>query len=190
MVTSILINIGSGNAWWHQAITWTDSDMLIVIYSCVMWIKYYKCLPRKWIWKFVCKMSPILFMPRFVNGFFEQTEIRRYSQVLRNFWVNWRGICYQYEIDLWCLFCFFVKKVTFDWSYCDPCHIPKLPGPLLLTWIDLIPAWISNYIHYKVWDEITYPFPNFNGCTVEVWEWITNFIPHFTRCVMTYPCWD
>ena len=31
----------------------------------------------------------------------------------------------------------------------------------------------------KVWDEITYPFPNFNGCTVEVWEWISNFIPHF-----------
>ena len=29
-------------------------------------------------------------------------------------------------------------------------------------------AWISNYIHYKVWDEITYPFLNFNGCTVEV----------------------
>ena len=37
--------------------------------------------------------------------------------------------------------------------------------PRLLT---LIPAWISNYIHYKVWDEITYPFLNFNGCTIEV----------------------
>ena len=22
---------------------------------------------------------------------------------------------------------------------------------------------MSNYIHLKVWDEITYPFPNFNG---------------------------
>ena len=29
-------------------------------------------------------------------------------------------------------------------------------------------TWISNYIHYKVWDEITYPFLNFNGTTVEV----------------------
>ena len=27
-----------------------------------------------------------------------------------------------------------------------------------------------------VWDEITYPFPKFNGITVEVWEWISNFI--------------
>ena len=23
----------------------------------------------------------------------------------------------------------------------------------------------------KAWDEITYPFPNFNGETVEAWEW-------------------
>ena len=30
----------------------------------------------------------------------------------------------------------------------------------------------------KVWDEITYPFPSFNGYTVEVWEWISEFIPH------------
>ena len=27
----------------------------------------------------------------------------------------------------------------------------------------LIPAGISNNVHYKVWDESTYPFPNFNG---------------------------
>ena len=41
----------------------------------------------------------------------------------------------------------------------------KAPAAMVLT---LIPAWISNYIHYKVWDEITYPFLNFNGATVEV----------------------
>ena len=35
--------------------------------------------------------------------------------------------------------------------------------PLLLTWFNL-----SNNIHYKELDEITYPFLNFNGCTVEV----------------------
>ena len=27
---------------------------------------------------------------------------------------------------------------------------------------------VSNYTHYNVWDEITYPFLNFNGATVEV----------------------
>ena len=31
-----------------------------------------------------------------------------------------------------------------------------------------IPPWISNYTHYNVWDEITYPFLSFNGATVEV----------------------
>ena len=45
-----------------------------------------------------------------------------------------------------------------------------------------IPAWISNYTHYNVWDEITYSFLNFNDCTVEVHDWISNFIPHFTGC--------
>ena len=42
----------------------------------------------------------------------------------------------------------------------------------------------------KMWDEITCPFPNFNGCTIEVWEWISNFFPHFITDVITYPCWD
>ena len=31
-----------------------------------------------------------------------------------------------------------------------------------------IHAWISNYIHYKVWDAIKYLFPKFNGCTFAV----------------------
>ena len=56
--------------------------------------------------------------------------------------------------------------------------------------LTLIPAWVSNHIHYQVWDEITYPFPNFNSCTVEVWEWISNFIPHSPGCIITNPCWD
>ena len=56
--------------------------------------------------------------------------------------------------------------------------------------LTLIPAWVSNHIHYHVWDEITYPPPNFNSCTVEVWEWISNFIPHSPGCIITYPCWD
>ena len=31
-----------------------------------------------------------------------------------------------------------------------------------------IPAWRSNYIQNKVWDEITDRFPNFNGAAIEV----------------------
>ena len=40
--------------------------------------------------------------------------------------------------------------------------------------LTLMPAWISNRMSCKVWDEITYHFPNFNGTTVEVWESIKN----------------
>ena len=41
-------------------------------------------------------------------------------------------------------------------------------SPLVLPYVALISAWISNYMANKVWDEITYPFLNFNGATVEV----------------------
>ena len=48
--------------------------------------------------------------------------------------------------------------------------------------LTLIPAWISKYMPGKVWDEITYAFPNFN--------WISDFIPCFMMDVITYPCCD
>ena len=44
--------------------------------------------------------------------------------------------------------------------------------------LTLISAWISNHMHIKVWYEIIYPFPKFNGSTDEVWDWISNFIPN------------
>ena len=56
--------------------------------------------------------------------------------------------------------------------------------PLYWHGLTLIPAWIINYAHCKVWVEITYPFPNFNGCTVKVWGWISNFMPYFTQPVI------
>ena len=56
--------------------------------------------------------------------------------------------------------------------------------------LNLIPAWISNHMHSKVWDEIISRFSKFNDCTVEVWEWIRYFIQHFIMIVITYPCWD
>ena len=37
----------------------------------------------------------------------------------------------------------------------------------------------------KVWDVITFPFLNFNGCTVEVLEWISNFTAHLIMDVIT-----
>ena len=60
--------------------------------------------------------------------------------------------------------------------------VPSIP----MAWL----VWISNHMPSKEWDEITYPYPNFNGCrwSVEVWEWIRNFIPHFIMDRIIYPC--
>ena len=52
------------------------------------------------------------------------------------------------------------------------------------TWI---PAWISNHTPNGLWGEIGYPFPNFNGETIEFWEWISNSILHFILDVFAYP---
>ena len=56
---------------------------------------------------------------------------------------------------------------------------PGTWGPFYRHVLTLIPAWISNHMHRKVWDEVSYPLPNFNNSTVEVMEWISNFIPYF-----------
>ena len=63
-------------------------------------------------------------------------------------------------------------------------------GPFYKPGLTLISSRMSNYIHYKVWDEITYPFPNFNGAVIEVCSWLSNFIPHFTVHVINHQCWD
>ena len=41
----------------------------------------------------------------------------------------------------------------------------------------------------KVWDEITYPFPNFN-VYIDGMNFMNNFTPYFVMDVITYPCWD
>ena len=38
------------------------------------------------------------------------------------------------------------------------------------------------FISIKIWDEITYPLQNFNGCIVEIGGWISNFILVYWAC--------
>ena len=63
-------------------------------------------------------------------------------------------------------------------------------GPFYQQELIIFLAWIRNHMPGKVWNEVTYPFANFNGTTVEVWEWISNILLHFIMDVITYPCWD
>ena len=60
-------------------------------------------------------------------------------------------------------------------------------GPFYKHGLKSTLAWINKYIHYKMWNEISYPVSNLNGCTVEVWEWISDFIPHLTVHLITHP---
>ena len=47
---------------------------------------------------------------------------------------------------------------------------------------------MNNYMPGIVWEEIIYPFPNFNAYTVGVLELISNFIPRFVMGVIIDPC--
>ena len=69
-------------------------------------------------------------------------------------------------------------------------EIPRYLGIFLSTWINCNLSWIGDHMPSKLWDEITYPFPNLNSCAVEVWKWINNDIPHFIMAVITYTSWD
>ena len=55
------------------------------------------------------------------------------------------------------LFCF--KFITFNVRK----HAFMCRGPLYKHGLTLIPTMTGNHKPSKVWDEITYPFPNFNG---------------------------
>ena len=39
---------------------------------------------------------------------------------------------------------------------------------------------------HKVWNKITYPFPNSNGCIIEALEWINDFTSDFIMDVISY----
>ena len=80
-----------------------------------------------------------------------------------------------------CIFCHFPTPAW--WCMVIGAHFANME-------LTLIPTGISNYIHYKVWDEIISPVPNFNDEAAEDWECSNDFIPHFTRHVITYSCRD
>ena len=41
----------------------------------------------------------------------------------------------------------------------------------------------------KVWDDISYPFPNFNDAAVQVLKWKRDFFPMLTEHMITYSKW-
>ena len=113
------------------------------------------------IWKLCTELNCVgaVLCAKFQNDWTTEIEVMN----------NWDFVWFESNTSFWGIFC-----------------IATAPRGAFLT---LIPAWISNYIPSDVWDEITYPFTNFNGATIEVWEWISNFIQPFIMVAITYPCW-
>ena len=69
-------------------------------------------------------------------------------------------------------------------------HFEKLPAATFCWYgLTLSPAWISNNTHYKVWDKIIHPFPNFTSATIELWVALMKFgngeviSPHTLLCM-------
>ena len=89
--------------------------------------------------------------------------------------IAWTGVTESRWGDLhsWRLFliylrCLIIKKMSFM------THVYTIKEPFYGHGLTLIPAWISNHIHYKMGGgggggggggDITYPFPNSNGCS-------------------------
>ena len=80
-----------------------------------------------------------------------------------------------------------ISEINRGHYYCCHCR-----GPLLckidtgysfnLHKLTLIPAWISNHIHHKVWDEITHPFPNFDVTAVKFENgWVISLEHHIRK---------
>ena len=86
------------------------------------------------------------------------------------------------------LWCGLIHTLNIPWI---PRPAPETPLQKILNVdifiLHLLHFLIINMSSNKVLDKITYPFPNFNGCKVEVWEWISYFTPHFLMDVITYP---
>ena len=87
------------------------------------------------------------------------------------------------DTEVWC---FFICTWTNGWlNNRDAGDLRRHPAHY-----DVIVMALGKWSHlYKLWDELTYLFPNFNGAAVEVWEWISNFIPHFSVYVIVFTLW-
>ena len=87
----------------------------------------------------------------------------------------------------------FKSYILLKMKFCSKCvtkcvHLTYIEGemssrgtPFTNIELTIIPTWISIHKHSKVWDEMTYPFPDFTGCTVEVRESISYFIPQLSN---------
>ena len=77
-----------------------------------------------------------------------------------------------------------VHKQTFQDGHMEPRLRQTRHGISIICWSftskhSRMDTWSPVYVHYKVWDTMSYSFQNFIGAAIEVWKRLSNFIPHF-----------
>ena len=120
----------------------------------------------------------------------KRSAVHNFAPTVTKFCAVWEGQALPHDTKFGNSRCKIVgRRVIFIWSLIHGSSwsglIKAEPGtPFTNT--DLASALISNYIHYKVWAEFTYPLTNSKGAIVEVWEKVSKFNPHSIRHVITY----
>ena len=92
---------------------------------------------------------------------------QKHSHVMTSSYVTW---C---PASLWMSLTFLIRWFSYlaraqIFKHRLQLHTTHISGPFYEHGWTLIAPWINHYIHFNVWDAITYPFLNFNGATVEV----------------------
>ena len=81
------------------------------------------------------------------------------------------------------------NKQKFVFKRCHLQNVQAIRNHFTCRDLLLIPAWISNHMPSKTWDEITFPFRISAVQSLKFENWF-NVIPHFMMDLITYPCWD
>ena len=143
------------------------------------------------LWVMACRRAGDV--PKMAQCTYVYTSMNNMLTILKNAFVGefgWKDACINlhrlHQLTL------FISPLPIAQLSSDLAHIDKiinmLTVPVLLIWIKLNPAEISNYTHHKAWDEIYHPFHNVNGTAVEVWWWVDNLVSRFTGRICIHPC--
>ena len=155
----------------RKAITWSNDDPFTDVYICVTLPQCVKSYLR-----YACSICRLTWWGHCYFNWTLNTSITVHCLALyaRGLFIlsNPFRLLFRFRVfinRLWATGPYKRTRIKVSDKYYKYIHIviryiyiytTRQQAPFLLTLFNLT-AWISNYIHYIVWNEITYPFPNF-----------------------------
>ena len=148
---------------WHIDCRKINADNIVftkvLIYKHQLWNKRFTCVSNNTTYDFVELRNINLFCSILVP----QTD---FDKSQPTFWAVHGKVGLTLLEEVWGNQGRYI--VLHIWEHQVSCYIIVAWGLFYYHGLTWIPSWISNHMLGKVWDEITYPFLNFNGATVEV----------------------